>query len=86
MGALMLKEMMFTVLARGGLLAALVSALKAPFMPPAFKFGDRVNHVPRGRMARTDGFVLAQDAWGVRVEWPRGGQASIPADELCQIG
>ncbi|HQX60073.1 MAG: hypothetical protein KBF63_12010 [Rhodoferax sp.] len=53
---------------------------------PTLNVGDRVNHVRGGAIRRTDGYVVAQTASGVLVEWPRGGSSLLPTAELSQIG
>lgn len=53
---------------------------------PDLRVGDRVNHVRGGSIRRTDGYVVAQTAAGVLVEWPRGGSSLLPNAELAQIG
>lgn len=63
----------------------ILAFLKSLFTTPKFKNGDRVNHVPRGNMARTDGVVLVHGHNGVLVEFPRTGTELLPAAELCQI-
>jgi hypothetical protein len=62
--------------------------LKSLFLAPqrAFNAGDRVNHIRGGSVRRTDGYVVAQTAAGVLVEWPRGGSSLLPNTELSQIG
>lgn len=51
-----------------------------------FSIGERVNHVRRGAIERTDGYVIANTDNGVLVEWPRGGLSMLPKDELSIIG
>jgi hypothetical protein len=65
-----------------------IQILKAIFSSatPTFISGERVNHLPRGMMGRTDGFVIGQLPSGVLVEWPKGGMIVVPATELCRIG
>lgn len=58
---------------------------KALFSEPTFEPGERVNHVRRGAIQRTDGYVVAHADGGVMVEWPRGGVSVIPAAELSVI-
>lgn len=55
---------------------------------PASKFttGERVNHIRRGAIERTDGYVIANTDNGVLVEWPRGGFSMLPKHELSVIG
>ncbi len=55
---------------------------------PALKFaaGERVNHIRRGSIERTDGYVVANTDNGVLVEWPRGGFSMLPTHELAVIG
>lgn len=60
--------------------------LKSLFKTPTFNPGARVNHVPRGILTETDGYVLAQTSKGVLVEFSRSGQKFVDAGELCQIG
>ncbi len=55
------------------------------FEVPQFFAGDRVNHIPRGVMGKTDGYVVAQGARGVLIEWPRGQVSTVCAYELCLI-
>jgi len=61
--------------------------LKSLFVTPQQEFhaGDRVNHIRGGSIRRTDGYVVAQTASGVLVEWPRGGSSLLPNGELSQI-
>lgn len=61
--------------------------LKSLFASPQqnFNAGDRVNHIRGGSIRRTDGYVVAQTANGVLVEWPRGGSSLLPHAELAQI-
>ncbi|MEO8542781.1 MAG: hypothetical protein ABJA49_07820 [Betaproteobacteria bacterium] len=60
---------------------------KSFFVSPQQNFhtGDRVNHIRGGSIRRTDGYVVAQTASGVLVEWPRGGSSLLPNAELAQI-
>ena len=60
--------------------------MKSLFAETSFKAGARVNHVRRGTLERTDGYVVAKTAAGVLVEWPRGGTSILPASELSVIG
>jgi hypothetical protein len=55
---------------------------------PALKLaaGERVNHIRRGSIERTDGYVIANTDSGVLVEWPRGGFSMLPKHELTVIG
>ena len=68
-------------------LVALVQSLFAA-ESPALKFaaGERVNHIRRGSIERTDGYVIANTDSGVLVEWPRGGFSMLPKHELTVIG
>jgi hypothetical protein len=50
-----------------------------------FAPGERVNLVRRGRIERTDGYVLAQTDGGVLVEWPRAGSSLVNATDLTAI-
>ena len=65
---------------------SLLLFFKSVFAEPTFKAGDRVNHIRRGAVERTDGYVVAKTATGVLVEWPRGGSSILPASELSVIG
>lgn len=65
---------------------AFVTFLAGWFKAPRFDRGDRVNHVPGGCMRATDGYVVAQDARGVLVEFRKLGQVCLPPTELCRIG
>ena len=60
--------------------------IKSLLSQPSFKTGERVNHLQRGSMLRTDGFVVGQTAQGVLVEWPRGGATVVAPSELSLIG
>lgn len=60
--------------------------LNSLFKEPEFAPGSRVNHVPRGILTNTDGYVLAQTSSGVLVEFRGHGPRFISAGELCQIG
>lgn len=51
-----------------------------------FTTGERVNHIRRGAIERTDGYVIANTESGVLVEWPRGGFSMLPKHELTVIG
>ena len=51
-----------------------------------FTTGERVNHIRRGAIERTDGYVIANTESGVLVEWPRGGLSMLPKHELTVIG
>lgn len=59
--------------------------IKSLFTDPTFEPGERVNHVRRGSIERTDGYVVAHADGGVLVEWPRGGVSVVPATELSVI-
>ena len=59
--------------------------LKSLFSTPQFGPGERVNHVRRGIIERTDGYIVAPMSGGMLVEWPRGGSSIIPAAELTVI-
>jgi hypothetical protein len=65
---------------------SIILFLKSLFASPVFSTGERVNHVRRGAVERTDGYVVGQTEQGVLVEWPRGGASVIPATELAVIG
>jgi hypothetical protein len=65
---------------------SIILFIKSLFKEPTFKPGERVNHVRRGAIQRTDGYVVAYADGGVLVEWPRGGANVIPATELAVIG
>ena len=56
------------------------------FASPTFQAGERVNHVRRGSLERSDGSVVAYMGGSVLVEWPPGGASVVPASELCTIG
>lgn len=60
--------------------------LKSLFTETTFKAGERVNHIRRGTVERTDGYVVAKTSAGILVEWPRGGSSILPASELAIIG
>ena len=60
--------------------------LKSLFAEPTFNPGERVNHISRGAIKRTDGYVIAKTPDGVLVEWPRGGSSMISPTELTVIG
>ena len=60
--------------------------IKSFFTETSFKAGERVNHIRRGAIERTDGYVVAKTEMGILVEWPRGGTSIIPASELSVIG
>lgn len=64
---------------------SIILFIKSLFTDPTFEPGERVNHVHRGAIQRTDGYVVAQADGGVLVEWPRGGASVIPAGELAVI-
>jgi hypothetical protein len=64
----------------------IIPFIKSLFTPHTFVAGERVNHIFRGSIARTDGYVVAQAESGVLVEWPRGGSSVIPVGELSVIG
>ena len=55
---------------------------------PALKLavGERVNHIQRGAIEQTDGYVIASTGNSVLVEWPRGGFSMLPKSELTVIG
>lgn len=59
--------------------------LQSLFAKPVFQYGERVNQIQRGAITRTDGYVVAQTANGVMVEWPRGGSSWVQASELSAI-
>ena len=65
---------------------SIILFLKSLFAQPEILAGVRVNHVRGGSIQRTDGYVVAQTADGVMVEWPRGGRSLLPITELAQIG
>jgi hypothetical protein len=65
---------------------SIILFFKSLFASPVFSAGERVNHVRRGAVERTDGYVVGQTDHGVLVEWPRGGASVIPATELSVIG
>ncbi len=60
--------------------------LKNHFAAPTFKTGERVNHVRRGTISHTDGYVVAHIDKGVLVEWPRTGLCVVAPSELALIG
>ena len=64
---------------------SIFSILKQLFSEPKFHQGARVNYVPGGHIALTDGYVLGQDSAGVHVEFFRKGKMIIPARDLCAI-
>jgi hypothetical protein len=68
-------------------IAAFIQSLLA-IPSPALKLaaGERVNHIRRGSIERTDGYVIANTDSGVLVEWPRGGFSMLPKHELTVIG
>jgi hypothetical protein len=68
-------------------IAAFIQSLLA-IPSPALKLaaGERVNHIHRGSIERTDGYVIANTDSGVLVEWPRGGFSMLPKHELTVIG
>jgi hypothetical protein len=68
-------------------LAALIQSLfAADTSTLKFTAGERVNHIRRGTIERTDGYVIANTDSGVLVEWPRGGFSMLPKHELTVIG
>ena len=68
-------------------LVALIRSLFAAGTPTLkFAAGERVNHIRRGAIERTDGYVIANTDSGVLVEWPRGGFSMLPKHELTVIG
>lgn len=71
-------------------LSSIISSIQSLFMTatPAMQFaaGERVNHILRGAIERTDGYVIANTDNGVLVEWPRGGFSMLPKHELSVIG
>lgn len=60
--------------------------LKSLFAETSFKAGERVNHIRRGAVQRTDGYVVGRTSAGILVEWPRGGSSILPPSELALIG
>jgi hypothetical protein len=82
--ALIHKEIIMKVLSS---IAAFVLSLFST-SKPALKFatGERVNHIRRGTIERTDGYVIANTDSGVLVEWPRGGFSMLQNHELTVIG
>ena len=55
------------------------------FVVPVYNPGSRVNHVVRGTLRKLDGRVVRQEGKDVLVDWPRYGQAFVPAKELATI-
>ena len=46
---------------------SIILFLKSLFSSPVFAAGERVNHVRRGSVERTDGYVVGQTDHGVLV-------------------
>ena len=71
-------------------LSSIMSSIQSVLMTakPTIQFatGERVNHILRGAIERTDGYVIANTDSGVLVEWPRGGFSMLPKHELSVIG
>lgn len=68
-------------------ITALIQSLLTTSTPTMqFSTGERVNHIRRGAIERTDGYVIANTDNGVLVEWPRGGFSMLPKHELSVIG
>lgn len=65
---------------------SIIAFIKSLFAEQTFIAGERVNHIRRGAIERTDGYVVAKTFGGILVEWPRGGASVIPVTELCVIG
>lgn len=65
---------------------SIILFIKSLFATDRFAPGERVNHIRRGSIQRTDGYVVAQGDSGVLVEWPRGGASVVPVGELSVIG
>jgi hypothetical protein len=67
-------------------IAAFLQSLFETSPSSKFAAGERVNHIRRGAIERTDGYVIANTESGVLVEWPRGGFSMLPNHELTVIG
>ncbi len=64
----------------------IITFIKSLFTEHTVIAGERVNHVRRGAIQKTDGYVVAKTLGGILVEWPRGGASVVPVAELCVIG
>lgn len=65
--------------------ADLTTLFKSLFATPVFKAGDRVNQFHNGTLLRTDGYVVAQSANSVLVEWRREGICHVSPFDLTVI-